>query len=247
LGFTFSAPCANATGHTEQCRSVFGIDLQRFLERLGGVGIRVFLDEELAPFRVHPRVVRRQPHRITEIRLRIVDTMHGARGAGRAQVIPRVWVAHVGPEDELQRLAALGATADTKLQQTGLERGVAAGVGGYERFEDGFRPRVIADRRHAQRVVDRDRFVLGKGLREGFDFVEASAAPRFLRGGACRGDACRRLLGRNQRHQSRGEDDRNEEEEGATEHLVRVYVRPLDVEHIAPGFAGGSRTYSPRL
>ena len=112
--------------------------------------------------------------------------MQRARGAGRAQVIPRAWVAHVGGEDELQRLAAFGATADAKLQQPGLERGVAAGIGGHERFEDRFRARVIAARRDAQRVVDRNRFILGKGLREGFDFVEASAAPRFLRGGARR-------------------------------------------------------------
>ena len=88
-------------------------------------------------------------------------------------------------------------------------------------------------------MVDRNRFILGKGLRQGFDFVEASAAPRFLRGGACRRNACGRLLGRNERRQSRGEHDRDEEEEGTTDHLVGVYVRPLDVEHIAPGFSRG--------
>ena len=75
-----------------------------------------------------------------------------------------------------------------QLQQAELERGFAAGIGGRERLEDRFGARVIAARRDAERVVDRNLFVLGKRLRDGFDFVVAPGAEGLLGVGARRGD-----------------------------------------------------------
>ena len=70
-------------------------------------------------------------------------------------------------------------------------------------------------------MEDGDRFMFGERLRDGVDFLVASAEPGFFRRLPRRRDVL--LLGCDQRREPGRERDRDEKEERAAGHHVRVY------------------------
>ncbi len=191
--------------HAQQRGAVFGIRLQRLLERARRVLVVVLLDEQIAPLGIDRAAsVGASAMASRKYAWASSNLPERPRRARRAQEVARRRRAGIAHQDQLQRAARLGPPAQDQLQQAGLERRIATRVGRGHRLQERFGSRVVAARGNRPRAQDGERLVRREGLRQLLDVIEPARSPRLLGGRACRAHILR-LLSRDVRRESGGE------------------------------------------